>query len=293
MADDSAARRAFWAEQMDDATQFMHRIMAYPVDECLEPCDSLPAAVEADGLDVEFSDLPHANGADRIYFLRRGLISSFLGVAKEMNDKGWVLKVEDAYRTRDMQAALGRRPELFEAILAKVIWELPTSTAEQNRPDSAELAALLIRRVAALIAAAPKVGTHMSGSAVDISVLDASTREEIDRGAPYLELSELTPMHSPFISPQAAKNRQEITAIFANHGFSTYPFEFWHYNAGDAYQGLLQDSVVARYGAVVLDIDSGSVEAMTDTTAVLNSANTMHRLMDATLEKFQRSKPAL
>eukprot|EP01043_Picozoa_sp_COSAG02_P066415 COSAG02_NODE_10333_length_1966_cov_2.076058_2_plen_272_part_00 len=271
------------------------------MDEGLESCESLPAAVAASGLDVAFSDLPHANGAERIYFMRRRLIPSFLEVAKEMNQRGWVLKVEDAYRTRDMQAALGRRPALFEAILAKVIWELQSSSDDcahgvTDDRDPGELARLLIRRVAALIAAAPKVGTHMSGSAVDISVLDAATREEIDRGAPYLELSELTPMDSPFISHQAATNRREITAIFARRGFSTYPYEFWHYNAGDAYQGLLQGTgshIAAQYGAVELDLGSGAVRAMTDTTAVLNSAETMRGLMDAALEKLELSRPAL
>lgn len=296
MADNSASRKAYWAEQMDDASKFMNQIMQYPVDECLEPCESLPAAVAAAGLEVAFSDLPHANGAERIYFMRRGLIPNFLGVAREMNSKGWVLKVEDAYRTPDMQAALGRRPALFEAILAKVIWELKTGSEDTAGDwDRAELAALLIRRVAALIAAAPKVGTHMSGSAVDISVLDAATREEIDRGAPYLELSELTPMGSPFVSHQAAANRREITAIFANHGFVTYPFEFWHYNAGDAYQGLLEGAsrrVAAKYGAVELDLGSGSVVAMSDTTALLNSAETMRLLMDAALEKFEHGRPS-
>lgn len=289
---------------MDEATEFMRQIMQYPVDECLEPCGSLPAAVAAAGLDVTFSELPHADGAERIYFLRRGLIPGFLGVARDMNARGWVLKVEDAYRTRDMQAALGRRSALFETILKKVIWELWTSSDGRDDyarfdGDSAELAPLLIRRVAALIAAAPKVGTHMSGSAVDISVLDAETREEIDRGASYLELSELTPMHSPFISDQAATNRRDITSIFAKHGFSTYPYEFWHYNAGDAYDNLLQGNdcpIAAKYGAVELDVGSGSVAALTETTAVLNSAETMRALMDAALEKFEASRssrPAL
>jgi hypothetical protein len=34
---------------------------------------------------------------------------------------------------------------------------------------------------------------------------------EIDRGAPYMEVSEKTPMGSPFISDQAARNTAEIT----------------------------------------------------------------------------------
>jgi D-alanyl-D-alanine dipeptidase len=117
-----------------------------------------------------------------------------------------------------------------------------------------------------------------------------------------LELSELTPMESPFISEAAAANRREITAIFASHGFVTYPYEFWHYNAGDAYEGLLQqqldtrsessggDRAAARYGAVELDLDTGSVTAIAEPTSVLNSAETMRALMDGALEKVQQQQ---
>ena len=108
MADDSASRKAYWAEQMDDASEFMNQIMQYPVDECLEPCESLPAAVAAAGLEVAFSDLPHANGAERIYFMRRGLIPNFLGVARENELQG--LGAEGGGRISNARHAGGARP---------------------------------------------------------------------------------------------------------------------------------------------------------------------------------------
>ena len=101
----------------------------------------------------------------------------------------------------------------------------------------------MFRRCSALVASVPKFGTHMSGSAIDISVmhLDDPSRE-VDRGAPYLEMSALTPMGSPFVSDAARRNRREITALMRRHGFVDYPWEFWHYSSGDAYeQVLLQD----------------------------------------------------
>ena len=145
----------------------------------------------------------------------------------------------------------------------QVLWE----SGDGATPSREELASLLIARTGALIAAAPKVGTHMSGSAIDISVLHRGSGEEVDRGAPYLELSELTPMASPFISAEAAANRQEITALFAAQGFLDYPWEFWHYNAGDAYEGLLQETgKPGRYGAVELEVGSGAVAPMAEPT---------------------------
>ena len=239
------------------------------------------------GVEVAFSDLPHADGSPRLFWLRTSLMPRFLAVARAMNDRGWVLKVEDAYRTPAMQRALGTRPALFAAILEKVhlhlsplpsafsllhhifsllqvLWEY---SGDRATPSREELASLLIARTGSLIAAAPKVGTHMSGSAIDISVLHRGSREEVDRGAPYLELSELTPMASPFISAEAAANRREITALFAAQGFLDYPWEFWHYSAGDAYEGLLKETgKPGRYGAVELEVGSGAVAPMADPT---------------------------
>ena len=72
---------------------------------------------------------------------------------------------------------------------------------------------LLYRRLGSLVANAPKVGTHMSGSARDISVLRRDTGEEVDRGGPYPEMSECTPLASPFVAEHARQHRQEITAL--------------------------------------------------------------------------------
>ncbi|RYF73986.1 MAG: hypothetical protein EOO39_09405, partial [Cytophagaceae bacterium] len=84
-------------------------------------------------------------------------------------------------------------------------------------------------RKLSLSATTAKTGTHVSGSAIDISVYSLEDGSEIDRGGPYLEMSELTPMKSPFVLESSLRNRQEITDVMAQHGFVAYPFEFWHY----------------------------------------------------------------
>src|SRR5947207_967296 len=109
-----------------------------------------------------------------------------------------------------MQRKLARRPGIFDLILLRVMWE----TGNQH-PDPA----LVIRRASTLVAQYPKVAGHMAGCAIDISVFDRGTRAEIDRGGPYLEMSELTPMASPFAPPEALQNRALITALMEKHGF--------------------------------------------------------------------------
>jgi zinc D-Ala-D-Ala dipeptidase len=262
---------------MDAAYDFMLAIQKYPVAECGEPLAALPEAARAAGVTVLFSSLPHVRGLPRMFFLRKGLLPDFLAAAREMNERGWALKIEDGYRTREMQKYNALRPEIFPAVLSRVTWELGGEIPSVD---------LFRRRLAALIAMSPRVGTHCCGSAIDVSVFAIQGNTEIDRGAPYMEVSEKTPMGSPFISDLAARNRAEITAIMARHGFRTYHFEFWHYNKGDAYdEHLARSNQPARYGAVDLDPATGAVVPIADASEPLNSEEEIHQLIRQTLEQ--------
>ena len=275
------ARRAYWAAQMDEAHAFMLQIRQYPVVECGEPLVSMTDAVRGTGIEVSFSARPHVQGLPRLYWLRAGLIDSFLACARAMNERGWILKVEDALRTMTMQKFLARASYTFDVVVDRLLWE------GKGTLPPVELA---MRRIGALVAAAPKVGTHMSGSAIDISVLDRASGQEIDRGRPYLEMSELTPMTSPFVSPEAHANRQAITALMAQYGFVTYPWEFWHYNQGDAYDHYLNKTgQPARYGAVNVSLTDGSVEAIADPLTPLNSYEEIEHELNQALERRRRS----
>ena len=275
------ARRAYWAAQMDEAHAFMLQIRQYPVVECGEPLVSMTDAVRGTGIEVSFSARPHVQGLPRLYWLRAGLIDSFLACARAMNERGWILKVEDALRTMTMQKFLARASYTFDVVVERLLWE------GKGTLPPVELA---MRRIGALVAAAPKVGTHMSGSAIDISVLDRASGQEIDRGRPYLEMSELTPMTSPFVSPGAHANRQAITALMAQYGFVTYPWEFWHYNQGDAYDHYLNKTgQPARYGAVNVSLTDGSVEAIADPLTPLNSYEEIEHELNQALERRRRS----
>jgi D-alanyl-D-alanine dipeptidase len=269
------ARRAFWTARLEAADAFMDAVMAHPVEESGEPLASLPQAAAAAGVEVAFSDLPHSLGLPRQYFLRAGLAPRFVAAAAEMNARGWVLKVEDCYRTMVMQRGLSLNESIFGAILRKTQWECG------GRKPPVDL---LYRRLGALVANMPKVGTHMSGSAVDISVLQRDSGHAVERGGPYPEMSERTPMDSPFVSEQAQENRREITALMARHGFVAYPWEFWHYNDGDAYAELLNHTGrPARYGPVHMDPADGQVTAIDDPCAPLNSVEVIRELMERVL----------
>ena len=278
---DEDARRTYWVEQMDAAYDFMMVIAGYPVEECGEAMAPLPNAAEEAGVEVIYSETKNVRNLDRIFYLREGLIASFVALAREMNERGWTLKVEDAYRSRGMQKLLARKENIFDVILQRVIWE-----QRGEIPSSQQM----LRRVTALVATSPKVGTHISGSAMDISVLDRDTGAEVPRGGPYLELSELTPMASPFVSLEARKNRDEITALLKRHSFTAYPYEFWHYSQGDAYDEYLNRSGrPGRYGAVDLDLKTGKVTPIENPTTPLNSLEEIQEEIEQALKRREPS----
>lgn len=278
--DTDATRRAYWTEQLEAAHRFMFdTVLPYPVAECGEPLVSLQQAAEQADVAVHFATRAHVQGLPRLFYLRDGQIPGFVGAAAEMNARGWVLRVEDGYRTPEMQKYLGRTPEVFDAVLRTVMWELG---GERPTPE------FMFRRCSALVASVPKFGTHMSGSAIDISVmhLDDPARE-VDRGAAYLEMSEKTPMASPFVPAEAQRNRREISALMRRHGFVDYPWEFWHYSSGDAYEQVLAGSGrPAIYGAVSVDAQSLQVTPLPQPEQPLNSFDEIRAEIDAALARL-------
>lgn len=274
------ARRAYWTEQLEAARDFMLRAAQQPVTECGEPLVDLAESARDAGVRVTFSDRPHVLGLPRIHRLRAGLVPGFLAAAAAMNRRGWIMHVEDGYRTREMQRHLARHPAVFDAILRTLRWELG---GELPTPD------FVLRRSMALVALRPKVGTHMSASAIDLSVFRADDGREVDRGAPYLEMSELTPMESPFVSPEALRNRREITALMRDHGFFEYPYEFWHYNGGDVYESVLLGSAApARYGAVDWNPASNRISPLAEPEQPLNSAADLGAEIERALQRLSR-----
>ena len=270
---DDAKRRAYWTGQMEKAHEFVLKMYEYPVDECGEGMVPLR---DAAGVEVTFSEKPHVKGLERIFVIREGLIGDFAAIAREMNDRGWVLKVEDAYRTTEMQKFLLQEEYVFDVALERVMWECAGAVPSPE---------FMFRRIGALIALAPKVGTHMSGSALDISVLRRDDGSEVDRGGPYVEMSERTPMDSPFISSEARKNRRAITAVMRRHGFVPYPWEFWHYSKGDAYDEYFSKTGKhARYGPVHMNAD-GSVIPIQNPREPLNSYEEIQREINRALAR--------
>lgn len=241
---------------MEAAYAFMQRLLEYPLAECSETLAAVPDAARAAGVRIEFPAGLKLGSLERVFALRRSLVPRLLAIAEALLRQGLVLKLEDAYRSLDVQRRGACCDFILKGVLAKVRWEL------NGGEPTAEL---LQRRIAVLTATTPKFANHMSGSAIDISVLRAADGREFDRGAPYLTLSEVTPMASPFISAEARRNRALVNEVFAAQSFLPYPYEYWHYSHGDAdYELVAAAGRPGRFGPVHWDAATGAVRPVED-----------------------------
>lgn len=276
-ATDEQQRRQYWSEQMELGYGMVEQLMAFPVDECGEGFASIRDATDAAGVKVLFSDSKIAGDLDRVFFLRESLIKDVVAIAQEMNQRGWVLKIEDGYRSVEMQGTLVRKPAVFDAVLQKCIWESGGEIPSEE---------FVFRRAIVMVANLPKIGTHMSGSAIDISVFDRASGQEIWRGGPYLEVSEKTPMRSPFITDEELKNRLAITEVMESHGFMHFPYEFWHFNKGDAGDHILNGKPEpARFGAVHWNRETNEVTPVADPLTPLNPLPVIKQEIAAAMDR--------
>jgi D-alanyl-D-alanine dipeptidase len=277
VSEDDAARRAYWAAQMELGYAFVERLLESPVTECNEGFGSIRKAAESSDVEIRFSDSKIAGDLDRVYYIRESLIDDVLAIGRDMNDLGWVLKIEDGFRSLEMQRTLVRKPEVFDSILQKCIWE------SGGDIPSVEF---VFRRAIVMVANIPKIGTHMSGSAIDISVFQRDG-DEVWRGGPYLDVSERTPMRSPFISESELQNRIRITEVMESHGFMHFPYEFWHYNKGDAGAHILTvNPAPARYGPVNWNSDTKIVTSVPDPMSPLNPLDVIATEIAAAMERL-------
>lgn len=278
---DEDARRSFWTEHMERSHHLLQAMTEYPTTESGEGFASIPDAAEAAGIEMLFSTSKIAGDLDRIFFIRASLIPDLLAIAGDMRRRGWLLKIEDGYRTQQMQTELGQKPVVFDMIVGSCRWELGGETPPLD---------LIRRRSTCLVANYPNRGTHTMGAAVDISVFELDTGAEVSRGKSYLEMSEYTPMDSPFVSDKEQQNRREITALMELHGFLHYPGEFWHYNKGDAlYHYMAKTGQPAPYGPVHWDPASNQVTAYADVSSPLTPPAEMSAHLDAAIARLDQT----
>jgi D-alanyl-D-alanine dipeptidase len=248
-------KRTYWIEQMQAAWDYARDLTRWPIVECGEELDDLAACAKRADVPIDLPGDLKLGRFPRKHWLRRSLIEPVLRAADELAGLGYLLRIEDAYRTCRTQARGAISREAVEKAWRMARWELGGLEPPAD---------LVFRRLSVWTATTPRFANHTAGSAIDLSLRCRRTGREVDLGGRYPELSEVTPMASPFISARARRHRDLLCRVLGDQGFAAYPYEFWHFSAGDADQAMLSGVGPARFGPIDVEGPGQAVRPVTD-----------------------------
>ena len=130
-------------------------------------------------------------------YLRRPAAEALRDIQKELNAKGYGLKIFDGYRPY-------RTTVIF--------YEKYHDTA---------------------FVASPYTGSrHNRGCAVDMTIIDLKTGKELEMPTAYDAFTKKAAYNYPDLPVNALKNRQMMQDVMLRHGFVIYPDEWWHFDFG-------------------------------------------------------------
>lgn len=139
-------------------------------------------------------------------YLRAPAAAALQKVIAELKEKNLTLKIWDAYRPYSVTEAM---------------WE----PVKDDR-----------------YAADPKFGSgHNRGIAVDLTLIDITTRKELDMGTGFDNFSDSAHHDFRTLPAHVLANRLLLRTVMEKYGFTTLESEWWHYYLPDAKQYELMD----------------------------------------------------
>ena len=164
-------------------------------------------------------------------FVRRAVLSRLLKALEQLPAQ-YGLLIWDAYRPREVQE------KLFIWMQAQVQKQFPDLPAEKIFEETRKYAS-----------PPSKVGDvycppHLSGGAIDLSLFDVLTQQEIDMGTPFDDCTERA--HSDYFENQNSldpaqinirERRRYLRNAMESAGFTSYQYEWWHFDFGNAFWG--------------------------------------------------------
>lgn len=160
--------------------------------------DHIPGVI----LDIRYADTNNFTGT-KIYtapkaYLRKAAADSLLKIQEELKKEGLGLKVFDAYR-----------------------------------PYSATLYFYEVYPDTTFVAAPWKGSIHNRGCAVDLTLVNLETGEELEMPTPFDEFSEAASHAYVPTDSTILANRAKLLSVMEKFGFEQYEYEWWHYNYYD------------------------------------------------------------
>lgn len=98
------------------------------------------------------------------------------------------------------------------------------------RPYSATVLFYEIYKDTTYVASPWSGSRHNRGAAVDVSIVDLTTGEEIQMPTAYDDFTEVAHPDHMDLPENVIKNRQLLITIMQQHGFRVYHSEWWHFD---------------------------------------------------------------
>lgn len=192
-----------------------------PVDEPLVPVDAIDARI-FDRAQYRAWGLP---GSLARSWVREGVAVRLARVARDL-PQGFSLVVWDAYRPLEVQAAL------FDAYLGELIVVHPEMPADALE----HAAARYVTPPSHSVVAPPP---HLTGGAIDLTLgtADGQVRDlgtDFDAFIPEAETHAFEQVDAP-----ARELRRMLYWSMRAEGFTNYAEEWWHFDFGDQFWGLI------------------------------------------------------
>ena len=181
---------------------------------------------------------PDVNPQNSAYaFLRRSVAERLL-LAQEALPEGLGLLIAEGYRPYEQQ-------EFYFNRRKHLVVELDPALTDSGA-----------HLKASEYISPPDIAPHVSGAAVDITLIDETgaaldmgtaidaTPEESDNGCYFAAEN---------ISTEARANREVMAAALSHAGLVNYPTEWWHWSYGDRYWALMTGQAYALFGPVRAD----------------------------------------
>jgi len=128
-------------------------------------------------------------------FARKPVVESLKKIQKELNKKGYGLKIFDGYRPYAITVAFYKK------------------ASDKN-----------------FVANPAKGSKHNRGCAVDLTLINLKTGKELVMPTPYDSFSAAAAANYENISAEAKKNRNFLIAIMAKYQMNVLENEWWHYD---------------------------------------------------------------
>ena len=133
-------------------------------------------------------------------------------VSDELAEKGYRLKIYDAYRPQRAVNHFIRWAENVEDVRMK-----PYFYPDVPKSELFEREYIMAR------------SGHSRGSTVDLTLLDVKTGKELDMGGVFDWFGELSHPDYENITPQQKANRLILREAMLKHGFAPLDSEWWHF----------------------------------------------------------------